>query len=127
MPLFFLASLGMASGCTGVNWEHDQQAGLHKAYERSQRAMIEFVSGFDADANRMDSQVFSDPDVVRLMQRFVAIRLDAGANKQFAEQCGITQTPAFVVVRPDMTISGSYQGTMKPDQFRLFLIRNSLN
>jgi hypothetical protein len=115
------------SGCTGVNWEHNQQAGLRKAVNNRQRALVEFVSGFDADTNRMHSEVFSDPDVVRLMQRFVAIRLDAGMNKRFAEQLGVSQTPAFFVVRPDMTVSGSYQGTMKADQFRLFLIRNSLN
>lgn len=125
--LLLLAATAASSGCVGVNWELSQQAGLRKAVQNNQRAMIEFVSGFDAETGRMHDEVFTDPDVIRLMQRFVAIRLDAGLNKQFAEQLGVTQTPAFFVVRPDMTISGSYQGIMKKEQFRLFLIRNTLN
>jgi hypothetical protein len=126
--LILVSALAAAcTGCLGVNWELSQQAGLRKAAQNNQRAMIEFVSTFDSATSRMHDEVFSDPDVLRLMQRYVAIRLDAGLNKQFAEQLGVTQTPAFFVVRPDMTVSGSYQGVMKKDQFRLFLIRNSLN
>ena len=127
VPFLALAALATSSGCTGVYWERDQQAGLRKAVDNDQRAVIEFVSGFDSATRKMDSEVFSDPDVVKLMRRFVAIRLEAGTHKKLAEQCGVTSTPAFVVVRPDMSVSGAYQGTMKADQFRLFLIRNSLN
>jgi len=121
------ALLGLGSGCTGVNWEHDQEAGLRKAAKNRQRAVIEFVSGFDEATSKMDKEVFADPDVVRLMQRFVPIRLDVGMDPKLAEQFGVKQTPWFVVVRPDMTVSGTSQAIMKPDQFRLFLIRNSLN
>lgn len=121
------ALLGLSSGCTGVNWERDQQAGLRKAVDNRQRAMIAFVSHLDEATGKMDSEVFSDPDVVRLMQRFVAIRLDIASNQSLAEQFGVKQVPAFVVVRPDLTVSGIHQGTMKAEQFRLFLIRNSLN
>ena len=117
---------GLAAGCGGVNWERDQQTGFRKAVQNGQRALIEFVSGWDEGANQMDDKVFSDPDVVRLMQRFVAIRLDAGFNRQLAERYGVQQTPAFVVIRPDLTVAGMYQGTMKAEQFRAFLIRNSL-
>ena len=121
------ALFGLGSGCTGVNWERDQEAGLRKAAQNRQRAVIEFVSGFSEATSQMDKDVFSDPDVVRLMQRFVAIRLDVGMNPKLAEQFGVKQTPWFVVVRPDMTVSGTSQAIMKADQFRLFLIRNSLN
>jgi hypothetical protein len=127
MVMMAIALGGLVSGCTGVNWERDQQTGLRKAVKNTQRAMIEFVGGFDEETSRMDREVFSDPEVVRLMQRFVAIRLNAASNKQLAEQFGVNQTPAFVVVRPDLTVSGMHQGTLKADQFRMFLIRNSLN
>jgi thiol:disulfide interchange protein len=125
--LFACTFAAVAGGCSGINWERDQQAGLQKAVQSRQRAVIEFVAAFDEGANQMDSEVFSDPDVVKLMRRFVAIRLDWGSNKQFADQFGVQGTPAFVVVRPDLSVAGQYEGTMRSRQFQLFLIRNSLN
>jgi len=124
-----LASLswGLVAGCGPVNWEYDQQKGLQKAVQARQRAVIEFVSGLDQGANQMDDEVFSDVEVQKLMQRFVPIRLDVGMNRQLAEQFGVQKTPTFVVVRPDLTVAGSCLGPMPADQFRRFLIRNSLN
>lgn len=122
-----LGLLTLASGCTSIDWHLDQQAGLRKAVDNRQRAVIEFVGTFDDATRKMDSDVFSDPDVVRLMRNFVAIRLDAATHKDLVEKFGVQATPAFVVVRPDLTVSGMQQGYMKADQFRLFLIRNSLN
>ncbi len=118
---------GLAAGCGPINWEYDHQVGLQKAVQNRQRALIEFVSGFDQGANQMDSEVFSDPDVQHLMRRFVPIRLDLGMNRELAQQFGVEKTPAFVVVRPDLSVAGATQGTMAADEFRRFLIRNSLN
>jgi hypothetical protein len=118
-----------AGGCGGgaVKWERDQQTGLQRAVQYRQRAVIEFVSGLDEEANRMDKEVFTDPDVTKLMQRFVAIRLDRGSNRTFADQFGIQTTPAFVVLRPDLSVAGEHEGAMTSRQFQMFLIKSSLN
>lgn len=127
-------SLGLAcvlsallAGCGPINWEHDPQTGLRQALQNRQRALIEFTTGIDEGASQMDSEVFSDPDVQNLMKKFVAIRVDTNLHQSLVEHFSIQKTPAFVVVRPDLTVADIHQGTMDADKFRLFLIKNSLN
>jgi hypothetical protein len=117
----------MVAGCGPIDWVHNERRGMDEAVRTGRRAIIEFVSTFDDEARQMDRDVFSDPEVVELMRRFVAVRLELGSNRQLAEECGVEQTPAFVIVRPDMTVAGMHQGTMQAQQFRAFLIGNSLN
>lgn len=118
---------GLLAGCGDIAWERDHQAGLRRAVQSRKRALIEFTAGFDEGASKMDGEVFTNPDVQDLMKQFVPIRLDANMNRSLAEQFGIQKTPAFVVIRPDMSVADVYQGTMEADKFRLFLIKNSLN
>lgn len=116
-----------AAGCGGINWERDYQAGIQKAARNRKRALIEFTTMFGEGVSQMDSEVFSDPDVQEMMQKFVPIRLDIGLNRRLAERFGVQKTPAFVIVRPDMTVAGMHQGTLKADEFRHFLIKSYLN
>ena len=118
---------GLPGGCAWVHWEFDHQAGLRKAVKNRQRALILFTRGFDTGANQMDREVFSDPDVQHLMRYFVPIRVDAGLNPRLVEQFGVKGTPAFVVVRPDLTVAAVQEGKMTAEQFRHFLIKNSLH
>ena len=123
--VFPLLLAGLA-GCSDVNWQHDPQSALNKAAQTRQRALMMFVGGFDQAATKMDTEVFADKNVQALMREFVAIRVDTMFHKQLVQKYGVQQTPAFVVVRPDMSISGKQEGGMTTDQFRTFLIRNRL-
>ncbi|GMV97912.1 MAG: thioredoxin family protein [Phycisphaerae bacterium] len=115
-----------AAGCSPIQWETSAARGLELAAQTRSRALIEFVSTFDRAAARMDEEVFADKNVQTLMREFVPIRLNVALNRKMVEQYGIRGTPTFVVLRPDQSVAGIFEGTMTAEQFRIFLIKHRL-
>lgn len=121
------ALLLTATGCGFVPWRYDFDGALRSAAARKQRAVVLFTSADSEAAREMDMRTFSDAKVQNLMREFVPVRLDYHFNKQRAEQMGVTQPPAILVVRPDGTVAGSEEGYLDAEALRLFLIKNRYN
>jgi hypothetical protein len=116
-----------ACGCSPVRWETDYQAGMQEATQGGKRALVMFSSGMNADCRQMDDEVFSDPAVQELLQKFVLIRVGDMMDGGLAQQFGVTVLPSFFVLRPDVTVAGSHAGKMETEKFRYFLINHSFD
>lgn len=114
-------------GCSSVPWRYDLDGALRSAAQQRRRAVILFTTGTSADGRDMDFRTFTDAKVVEMMREFVPIRLDYYMYRAKADQLGVTQAPTMVVIRPDGTIAGSQSGKLKPEDLRLFLIKNRFN
>lgn len=122
------AVAGLLAGCSPIKWQRDYAAGISQATQTNRRALVQFYSHMNMDAQVMDNEVFSDPSIQRLIaDHFVAIRVDDLLNRDLSRQFNVQVLPAFFVIRPDMTVAGSSAGKMDKDKFRLFLIKNAFN
>jgi thiol:disulfide interchange protein len=114
----------LPGGCSPIQWERSYEQGLEQARQQRRRALVHVHSAMSHSSRQMDSEVFTDPEVQRLMANFVAIRLDQVLDRRIVEQLGVQVVPSFFVVRPDMSISASHAGKLDAEKFRVFLIRN---
>jgi len=122
--VFLLAvAVSLVAGCGSVHWEHNYQKGVTRAAQLRKRSLIQFYSPLDADCLAMDREVFSNPDVQKALNEFVAIRLDYMLNKRLADDLNVQVLPSFFVLRPDGRIMGSYSGRMDEQKFRIFLLK----
>lgn len=122
-----LACVLLCGGCGGVAWEHGWENGLRRAAETGRRAVVQFYLVSDADCRKMDAEVFNDPQVQRLLERFVPVRLDAWVHRSLMNQYDLKDVPGFVVLRPDGELAGSTTGPLDAERFRSFLIKHSFN
>ena len=122
-----LAACELIVGCGPIQWETSYDKGMRQAMDQRRRVLVEFVSRVSPDCADMDMSVFSDADVQKLMQKFVAIRLDTVFDKELAKYFNVQATPSFFVIRPDGQIVGSHSGKLDAEKFRIFLIKSSYN
>ncbi|HSW44969.1 MAG TPA: thioredoxin family protein [Phycisphaerae bacterium] len=122
-----VAECGLVVGCGAVRWEYSYDKGMRQAMKQQRRALVEFVSTVSLDCHEMDTKVFTSTEVARLMQRYVAVRLDMAVHRDLARQFNVQTVPTFFVVRPDGQIMGSHVGKMDEEKFRAFLIKYAYN
>ena len=112
-----------AGGCAGRFWSADLESGLRRAQQERKLVLVEFTQIGCTHTMRMHRDAFTDPDVARLIQDFVPVRLDKITHAAEAKRWGLTRTPTYLIARPNGTLVSRYDGVMSADAFRRFLIR----
>lgn len=111
-----------AIGCAGPMWEYDPAQAFRQAQRANKLVLVQYSSLFCQYCAKMDSEVFTDPDVRTRLRDFVLLRKDYPSLIVEAQRIGVTGTPGFVVYRPDTTPVGQPQiGFMDAAEFRAFL------
>jgi thioredoxin-related protein len=122
-----LAVCQVIVGCGPIQWQTSYDKGMRQAMEQRRRVLLEFVSRVSPDCTEMDMRVFSDAEVQKLMQKFVAVRLDTMFDKELTRYFNVQATPSFYVIRPDGQVVAAHSGKMDAEKFRVFLIKSSYN
>ena len=117
----------LLAGCSTVNWEHDYKVGVRRAGQLRKRVLLQFHSNVNSHCMEMDREVFTNPEVQKLMGEYVAVRLDYLLNKKLADDIDIQIVPTFLVLRHDGVIVGSHKGKMDETEFKYFLIKHRYN
>jgi thioredoxin-like negative regulator of GroEL len=115
----------LLGGCGNAVW-NDYRSGIDRVQQERRRGLVTFTAGWSADSREMDS-ILVEPEVQKLLNHFVVIRVDAVIEKSIADQYGVQTVPSYVVIRPDLTIAGGAAGKMDSDRFRGFLIKHSFD
>lgn len=116
-----------AAGCNSVPWNYHYGLAMNEAQEQRRRAVVLFATGTHPDCREMDWKVFTDPRVREMMREFVPVRLDYFLHRREAEELGVADVPAIVVVRPDGSVAGSRSGKLTAEELRFFLIKHRFN
>jgi len=61
---------------TGPAWEHDLAKGLEQARQSGKPALVDFYADWCAACKELDLYTYSDPAVLKEMERFVVIKVD---------------------------------------------------
>ncbi|MBC7966520.1 MAG: thioredoxin family protein [Fuerstia sp.] len=128
MKFLFSAVLfaASASACQG------QTHGWHAAFEQartaaesgSQPILIHFHAWYCGPCQRMDRELFADPQVQQaLTDGMASVKVDVTQEPDLASRCGATSVPRDVVMFPDGTIETLNVGYMQKPQY-LNLLRD---
>ncbi len=128
MKYFFSAVLfaATASACQA------QTHGWHAAFEDARTAaesgaqpvLIHFHAWYCGPCQRMDRELFADPQVQQaLTDGMASVKIDVTQEPDLASRCGATSVPRDVVMFPDGTIETLNVGYMQKPQY-LNLLRD---
>jgi hypothetical protein len=124
VTLAVLFSTVCLAGCGPVQWEGNFEAGLSRAASEGRPAVVMFSSAFSPDCGEMDKDVFSDPEVEKVLDVYVPIRLEFVLHAKLAKELNVQTVPSFVVFRPDRSVAGVREGKMDVRSFTMFLIKS---
>lgn len=128
MKFFFSAVLfaATASACQA------QTHGWHAAFEQarttaestSQPILIHFHAWYCGPCQRMDREVFADPQIQQaLADGMASVKIDVTQEPELASRCGATSVPRDVVMFPDGSIETLNVGYLQKPQY-LNLLRD---
>ncbi|MDD4787646.1 MAG: DUF255 domain-containing protein [Pirellulales bacterium] len=110
-----LLNAGVASP---IQWQPTLDAARAVAAQTNRLVLIHFWGDGCPPCARMDSDVFSRPEVADTIARnYVAVKVDRGQHPHIASQFGVQGVPADVIVTPQGRVIGTYVGAVPPQQF----------
>jgi hypothetical protein len=105
---------------TGISWETDLTAARNKARERGVPLLIHWYATWCGPCQRMDREVFTDPDVISLLNgQFVPVHLDVDkADPLLKKNWGINQVPTDIACENDYSRAMRFDPTSDPKRYR---------
>jgi len=115
----FIFSPG-ARAADPIPWFNDYVAARKEA-EAKNRPMLVVIGSQDCFyCRKMEASTFTDPNIVAMVNtKFVALKIDAAANPEFAKAMRVSVYPTTILAGPDGTIHGFLGGYLAADQFQL--------
>lgn len=104
-------------------WEKSYQAAREKARKTRRPLLVDFFADWCGPCKQMDQTTFRDPEVLRLLKRYVPVRLNLDKEEKLARQFGIESIPHVVILDPDGKVTQERIGYQAPAAFRLFLLQ----
>lgn len=112
--------LGAGTEKAGLKWESSFEEALQKAKASGKTVLIDFWAEWCGWCHRLDQTTYVDPQVVKLGEDFVAVKVDTeGGRKQqqVAERYDVQQLPTILFVSPEGRAVLRVQGYQGPGQF----------
>ncbi len=114
--LALIATMQVGVAGNDIPWSTDIEGSLQRAAATGKPVMLEFTASWCVYCKRMEKSTFVDPSVVNYVnQRFVAVRVDADANKELVADLAIKGLPAILIVSPDLRIIERIPGFQTPE------------
>lgn len=104
----------------GVRWERDVDAALRKARKADKPLMVDFFAVWCQYCQRLDRQTYVDPEVVRLSDDFVALKVNTeGASREIdlTRRYDVTSLPTIVFLSPEGRVLLRVEGYQGPGWF----------
>lgn len=106
---------------TLVEWGRDLAAAQEQARQENRLVLLEFDSVGCGYCRLMDSEVFSRPEVLPLLEDFIPVRLDMNRDRANARRFGVEAVPAILVLSPSGRLMDSFVGARSFQDFRKFI------
>ena len=122
IPLLLGPALAVAAeDAPAITWLSHEE-GITTAERSGRMMLIDFSAEWCHFCKKMDEEVFTDPEVIRLINaHFTPIRVDTDKEKMLARLYGIEAMPTFWFLESDATRLSPLQGYVKADRFSAVL------
>ncbi len=120
------ASSSVAPRPLQIQWRDDLRTASRHVQQVRQPMLVSVTADWCSYCQRMKAETFTDPLVVRdLATGWVAVRVDADANRDLIRQLGVQSLPTTLVVSPDLQVLERMQGFRSAQQLSQSLRRHA--
>ena len=99
----------VAKAAATEGWLASESDALRKAKEEGKPVIIDFGAAWCAACKELEHKTFSDPEVARILDGFVKVRIDCteetDENSALRQKYGAISLPTVVLVKPDGTVA----------------------
>ncbi len=88
-----------------INWYLNEDRALAIAGKQGKPVMIDFTADWCSSCKRLDAKTFSDPEIIRMADNFIAVRVDNSDTKdikaaRLRKKYGIMGLPSVIFLDP---------------------------
>ncbi len=124
-PALALLVAGGSAG-KGVRWERNTESAFRTARRADKPLMVDFYARWCGWCKRLDQTTYVDPDVVRLAESFVAVKVNTEGGPrevELAERYQVTSLPTVAFLSPDGRMLLRVDGYQGPGAMRKTMLR----
>ncbi|MFH1454423.1 MAG: thioredoxin family protein [Armatimonadota bacterium] len=100
-----------------VKWYYSFDKGQTEAKKLNKPMMVDFYTDWCSWCKKLDKNVYTDPKVQTLAQRFVCIKIDADKNELLKQKYNIKGYPTVLILSPDGALITTILGYREPAAF----------
>jgi thioredoxin-like negative regulator of GroEL len=124
-PALALLVAGAPTG-KGIRWERNADAAFRAARQADKPLMVDFYAAWCGWCKRLDQTTYADPEVVRLSEHFVAVKIDTEGRSrdiELTERYQVTSLPTVAFLSPDGHMLLRVDGYQGPGAFPETMLR----
>lgn len=84
-----------------IKWLTNLSEGLKAAQDTKKPLMVDFYADWCGWCKKLDKDVYPNPEVLKLAEKFICVKVDTDANKADADKYQISSLPTIVFLKPD--------------------------
>jgi thioredoxin-related protein/predicted aspartyl protease len=96
MVLLIVFVLGVVSSAWAIEWEKDIQVAMLKAKDSNKPVMVDFSTEWCTWCKKLDKEVYTAPDVNKLADNFISVKVDCGKDKTACTKYGLRGYPTII-------------------------------
>lgn len=122
--LCFLGSVQAApSAESHIRWEKTYASAVTQSKKTRKPLLIEFYADWCGPCKKMESTTLRDNEVLKVVRRFVAVRINLDKARDLARRFKVTSIPHALIMWPNGKIVREAVGYQEAPDFRLFLLQ----
>lgn len=124
---FVLCFLGSATAAPSpeptIRWEKTYTSAVSQAKKTRKPLLIEFYADWCGPCKKMESTTLKNREVLKVVRRFVAVRVNLDKARDLARRFNVTSIPHALIMWPNGKIVREAVGYQEAPDFRLFLLQ----
>ncbi|MBN2590502.1 MAG: thioredoxin family protein [Sedimentisphaerales bacterium] len=100
----------MNSSQIGLKWSTSYQEALEQAKLKKLPVLIKFEASWCVWCEKMEDEVFTDPEVIKELDKFVCVKIDVDKQSNIAKAYKIKSLPRTIVINVYDEIVGDWLG-----------------
>ncbi len=125
LSLALAATLSPVPAAEELAWGHDISAALEGAKQAGKPVLVDIWAVWCVPCAEMDRTTYRDPKVLKAVENFIPVKVDADVQKIFIERYRIDAYPTVLVLDGDGNEITRLMGLVSPDDLLDLLTRTS--
>jgi thiol:disulfide interchange protein DsbD len=100
-----------------INWIDGLEKGFEQAISQNKPLMVDFTAGWCSWCKKLDRDVFTDPELVKLSKQFVTVKVDTDKYPQDARLFKVQGLPTILFLTPKGKVINQVVGYNNSEYF----------